>query len=72
MNVTSAIEFEAGSNFKCVICAERITSLAETSVQSAPLVDFVKVPDDSSTVIVIEVSAESASSTSANGKSETV
>ena len=50
--------------------AARITSLAETSVHDNPSVDFSKSPEDSTTVIVIDVNAESASSTSANGKSE--
>ena len=72
MNVTSAFEFAAGANLKCWMCAARITSLAETSVHEEPSVDFSKSPLDSTTVIVIEVNAESPSSTSVNGKSEIV
>ena len=71
VNVISTTASVAGANLRCWMLALRMTSLATTSAQLDPSADDSRSPLDSTTVIVIEIRAESSPSTSVNGKSET-
>ena len=71
LNVMSATALATGASFRYWMLALRMTSLTATSLHDEPSVDLVRVPEDSSAVIVIDTKALSPPSTSVYGKSET-
>ena len=67
----SAEASATGASLRCWMCAARMTSFADTSLHDEPSVDFSRSPADSTTVMVIDIRAVSAPSTSVYGKSAT-
>ena len=71
VNVMASLAAATGASLRCWMWALRMMSFAATSVYDEPSVDFSRSPEDSTTVIVIDIRAVSPPSTSVYGKSAT-